>query len=199
MIRDKLFRKVTGISDEDVIAELEKMASVQSLRKGEMYIHRGEPEMQVAFLLSGGIKTFLIQDNGSMYVNCLEARQYAPLLTNGSGPHAPALMNIQTIADTEILKVPMDLVWRLREENPQVASVYDTWLLRYLQEHQEHKQVLCLPTEDRLRWLAEKRPDLVRIASHKDIALFLNMTPERLSTVKKQLLEASTFCEKHKL
>lgn len=148
MIRDKLFRKVTGISDEDVIVELEKMASVQSLRKGEMYIHRGEPEMQVAFLLSGGIKTFLIQDNGSMYVNCLEARQYAPLLTNGSGPHAPALMNIQTIADTEILKVPMDLVWRLREENPQVASVYDTWLLRYLQEHQEHKQVLCLPTED---------------------------------------------------
>ena len=117
MIRDKLFRKVTGISDEDVIVELEKMASVQSLRKGEMYIHRGEPEMQVAFLLSGGIKTFLIQDNGSMYVNCLEARRYAPLLTNGSGPHAPALMNIQTIADTEILKVPMDLVWRLREEN----------------------------------------------------------------------------------
>ena len=94
-----------------------------------------------------------------MYVNCLEARRYAPLLTNGSGPHAPALMNIQTIADTEILKVPMDLVWRLREENLQVASVYDTWLLRYLQEHQEHKQVLCLPTEDRLRWLAEKRPD----------------------------------------
>ena len=178
MIRDKLFRKVTGISDEDVIVELEKMASVQSLRKGEMYIHRGEPEMQVAFLLSGGIKTFL---------------------TNGSGPHAPALMNIQTIADTEILKVPMDLVWRLREENPQVASVYDTWLLRYLQEHQEHKQVLCLPTEDRLRWLAEKRPDLVRIASQKDIALFLNMTPERLSTVKKQLLEAPAFCEKHKL
>ena len=86
MIRDKLFRKVTGISDEDVIVELEKMASVQSLRKGEMYIHRGEPEMQVAFLLSGGIKTFLIQDNGSMYVNCLEARRYAPLLTNGSGP-----------------------------------------------------------------------------------------------------------------
>lgn len=199
MIRDKLFRKVTGISDEDVIVELEKMASVQSLRKGEMYIYRGEPEMQVAFLLSGGIKTFLIQDNGSMYVNCLEARQYAPLLTNGSGPHAPALMNIQTIADTEILKVPMDLVWRLREENLQVASVYDTWLLRYLQEHQEHKQVLCLPTEDRLRWLAEKRPDLVRIASQKDIALFLNMTPERLSTVKKQLLEDSTFCEKHKL
>ena len=70
MIRDKLFRKVTGISDENVIVELEKMASVQSLRKGEMYIHRGEPEMQVAFLLSGGIKTFLIQDNGSMYVNC---------------------------------------------------------------------------------------------------------------------------------
>ena len=112
---------------------------------------------------------------------------------------AAALMNIQTIADTEILKLPMDLVWRLREENLQVASVYDTWLLRYLQEHQEHKQVLCLPTEDRLRWLAEKRPDLVRIASQKDIALFLNMTPERLSTVKKQLLEDFAFCEKHKL
>ena len=199
MIRDKLFRKVIGLSDEAAIAKLKEAATVQSLKKGEMYIYRGEPETQVAFLLSGGVKTFLIQENGSLYVNCLEARPYAPLLTNGSSASAPALMNIQTIADTELLKVPADLVWQLKEECPQVASVYDYWILRYLQEHQEHKQILCLPTEERLRWLMEKRQDLLQIASQKEIALFLNMTPERLSTVKKQLLEDPAFIKKYKL
>lgn len=194
MIRDKLFRKGIGLSDETAIEKLKNAATVQLLKKGEMYIYRGEPEVQVGFLLSGGIKTFLIQENGSLYVNCLEARPYAPLLTNGSSAQAPALMNIQTIADTEILKVPAELVWQLKQESPQVAAAYDYWILRYLQEHQEHKQILCLPTEERLRWLLQKRPDLVQIASQKDIALFLNMTPERLSTVKKQLLEDEAFC-----
>lgn len=199
MIRDKLFRNVMKLTDETVIGELKQASTIQTLKKGEMYIYRGEPETQIAFLIRGGVKTFLIQDNGSLYINCLEARPYAPLLTNGSGVQAPALMNIQAIAETELLKVPFDLVWRLKEQNMQVNAAYEQCMLRFLQEHQEHKRVLCIPTEERLRWLIDRKPELVKTASQKDIALFLNMTPERLSMVKRQILEDKEFCASHNL
>lgn len=188
MIREKIFRKMLGLSDETVVQTLKQAAVLQTLKKGEMYIYRGEPEISIGFLVTGGVKTFLIGENGKSYVNCLEARPYAPLLTNGSGVNAPALMNIQTIADTQVVKIPTSLVWQLKETDRQIAALYEGWVFQYLKEHQEHKQMLCRSTEDRLRWLIETKPEIVKLASQKDIAQFLNMTPERLSTVKRQIL-----------
>lgn len=189
MIREKIFREVMGLTDDVVVQSLTEASQIQSLKKGEVYIYRGEPELYVGFLLSGAVKSFLIGENGKSYVNCLETRPYYPLLTNGSGANAPALMNIQMITDTEILKLPMSLVWQLKQENHQVADLYEKWVFKALKEHQEHKQMLCRPTEDRLRWLLETRPDIMKLASQKDIAQFLNMTPERFSTVKHQILQ----------
>lgn len=182
---DKILKDVLKLKNEKTIRLVKDNAVVRSLKKGEMLIRQDEVQPYIAILVRGGVKCYSILENGKVFVNYLEARPGIPILTDGEEDNTPAMVNVQMIADSEILQIPKTIMPKLMDQ--QLERMINKWLLCFLKECRELRHCWCLPTTERYLWLVRTKPEILSVASQKDIAQLLNMTPQRLSVIRHKL------------
>ncbi len=158
------------------------------LRKKEYMVRQNEKTNHIGFVLSGIFRLTRIDTNGNEWIVGYSFKNDCvcdyPSLINKTA----ATVNIQATTDCEIYLLP------LSELNQFWETDMDTQRLgRYIAEtmfaeiYQRLLGFYCDSPEQRYQALMKRCPNLQELITLKEIALFLGVTPETLSRIRKKL------------
>lgn len=175
------------ISDITAMQRLAQAAQIVSIKKNCMLVEPGEIQEQIPILLSGVCRGFLLDADGRDITDCFVYRPGEVVM--GCNPlGTPSQINLETIADCEVLFLPLSIVLPLMDSCPELMSIYNRYLVEALERHWEEKILMhrCSAMQ-RYQWFLKNYPGLIDTVSNKHIASFLGMTPVTLSRLRRQL------------
>ena len=102
--------------------------------------------------------------------------------------HMVSLLTVEAVRDCELISISADCLRELVQSCQEIALACNRMIGINVIRNMEHEKVITSSrVEDRYRYFLEIYPDLVEKVSKKDIASYLNMTPESLSRLLKNM------------
>lgn len=187
MDKINFFREILGIKKQEILMELARMASVESLKKGELVMESGIPQGNLYFLIRGILRGFFVDVKGKDVTECFVFRYGQVALGAYRLDEAP---NVSIIAETDaqVMKIPKQRIEELIQIYKELLQIYNEFLIREMKEHQIIKHaVYMFNARERYNWFLSQYENLIDQVSHKHIASFLNMTPVTLSRMRKEI------------
>ncbi len=187
----ELWQQIIGIKDNDLLHELEISTSIWKVKSKEIIIEENMVLPNFIFMGTGLTKA-TSQGKGTkrcvMSFNYLPGEPISPI--HDIGVPVRSYCRVETIEDSTMFCIPISKLSELVETNLEAALFYTSMLALSLQNMVEKNQILALGTgRERYQWFLDTYPGLVERVSKKDIAAFLNMTPENLSRIRKTFPE----------
>lgn len=99
-----------------------------------------------------------------------------------------SLLTVEAVKDCELISTSVDCLRELAQSCQEIALACNRMIGITAIKNMEYEKVITSSrVEDRYRYFLEIYPDLVEKVSKKDIASYLNMTPESLSRLLKNM------------
>lgn len=175
------------VRESTVVSRLTAVAKIDHLEKGDLLIENGLPVNYINVLLSGVLRGFLIDKNGKDITDCFAFRT-GEIAAPCHSLDKPAQISIEAITPCEVLKIPVDAVWKLLEERTELVQLYNQYLVQALERHWEIKMVMYqYSAMQRYQWFLKRYPELCQIVNSRHIASFLGITPVTLSRLRTKL------------
>lgn len=158
------------------------------LKRRKVYLRQGTVCKHVAFVVKGALKSYKVDEEGKEHILNFALRDWwiADLYSLISGK--PAVLNIETIEESEVLllahedqemlytKIPkFERFFRILVENALVAS------------QQRLIDNMSLTAEERYLDFIHKYPSIPVLVPQHNIASYLGITPEFLSKIRSRL------------
>jgi CRP-like cAMP-binding protein len=173
---------------KDEMSKLQKLLKPLTLKKGEYFLRAGEIPNRVGFNISGLLRLFYIDYNGSEVTKhfCFEntlAISYSAFLLREESK-----LFIQAIEDTELVTISFYDYNNLLKEHIfwQIAARKLAEMLFILKEKRESELLLKNAQERYIQFLKDY-PNLESRLNQYHIASYLGITPESLSRIKSGL------------
>lgn len=171
-------------ADADLARELTAMARVRPVAKGGRVISAGDEQTQVNILVSGGMRSFLIDQDGREVTDCLMLDTAIPVMPSARFD-VPSPTTIEALFDSVLLSFDLPRFLALLNQSLPLAL----YCIRMLQNawgmHWEVQQVVSqLRADERYRWFCEKHPGLIDQIPNRYIASYLGMSPVTLSRIR---------------
>jgi CRP-like cAMP-binding protein len=160
----------------------------KSLKKGESLLREGDICKHETFITQGCLKSYYEDEQGLEHILdfCIEgwwADDLYSFLTQ-----QPARSSIKAIEDTEVLQINRDDLEIAYEKIPKFERFFRLLFQRaYISQREQINLMLSVPAEERYRQFIKKKPYAEERFSQKDIASYLGVTPQFLSSMKKKL------------
>ena len=170
------------------IAFFTSLLRSRSLANGEFLLREGDVCRYESFVIKGCLKSYYLDENGFEHIlDFLIEEWWADdlfsLLTQ-----TPAKSNIKAIEDTDILQISKIDLESLYQKIPKFERFFRILFQNaYIAQREQINQALAAPAEERYRLFIKKKPYAEKRFSQKDIASYLGITPQFLSTLKKKL------------
>lgn len=158
------------------------------LKKKEFQLTAGEICRQSTFVVEGCLKGFSVDKEGVEHILNFACKDWWIADLYSLLSEKPAILNIEAIADTEVLmlsredqkilynKIPkFERFFRILTENALVAN------------HQRLINNLSLSAEERYHEFMKKYPTVLEYAPLHSIASYLGITPEFLSKIRSRI------------
>ncbi len=177
----KQHQTLDGLSDEDH-ALLEPHLFIVDGRKGEFLRRQGAREMAQYFILDGLLKRVVSNADGKeMILRFADERDmessYAAWRTGTPTPYA-----IVCVTKARVVGLPLTEWADFIETRPQVKEAFEFRVMKVMTEIMAHTITLhLLDAPGRVNRFLRKHPELVDRIPQKDLALYLNLSPETLS------------------
>lgn len=193
MMIQKLFdgiSKYTSLSKQD-----EKLISAtliqKTIRKKQFFLHENQVAKSVAFVTSGCLRSYSIDQNGFEHIlqfappNWWITDMYSFILQKESH------LNINALADTDILLLSREDQLMLFDAIPNLERYFRIITEKSLvNSHQRLLDNLSLTAKQRYLKFCEVYPTLINELPQKQIAAYIGITPEFLSKVRSESLKA---------
>jgi CRP-like cAMP-binding protein len=164
------------------------LLTARSLKAGEFLLREGEVCKYESFIVTGCLKSYYTDENGTEHiVDFLVEEWWADdLYSFFTGK--PASSNIKAIEDSELLQISKPNLKILYQKIPGFERFFRILFQNaYISQKEQINGMLSTDAEDRYRAFLEKKPYAEARFSQKDIASYLGITPQFLSTMKKRL------------
>ena len=184
----KNYLKSFNILTDDEIENLILITTKRDLNKADYYIREGETSKEVAFVLSGILRSFYISNKGEEITYCITfpnnlMTAYSSFITGQSTDE-----NIQAITSVELLIVPKNKIDDLASKNP-------NWMkfLKVVAEQQYielEKRIFQLQKNDALQRYADlikKQPEYIQNIALQYLASYLGITQRHLSRIRREI------------
>jgi len=179
----KSFELLTDIEIEDFI----QLTTHKILKKSEYFIKEGETCKQIAFVLSGSLRTYYISDKNDEITYCIIfpnnlMNAYSSFLTA-----KPTQENIQAIIQSELLIVQKDKFDNLANKNPN--WIYFLKTIAEQQYIELEKRIFLLQKSDaakRYANLMQNQPEYIQKIPLQYLASYLGITQRHLSRIRKE-------------
>jgi CRP-like cAMP-binding protein len=185
----KYLREKIILSEEEVEL-IRKVAIEKKLRRRQYLSQEGDVWKYNAFVCSGLLKTFSIDEKGQEHIMNFSPENYwtgdRESLTNGTRTR----FNIDAIEDTELILIEKVNFETLCKNIPQLNDLVNTILQRsfIVAQNRIHSNI-SLAAEEKYKDFLNKFPFIAsRIPQHM-IASYIGITPETLTRIRRNSLK----------
>ena len=168
--------------------ELEPLLAVAEYRKGDLLVRQGDTEMEQFFILDGMLKR--VVSNAAGHEMILRFAGEAEMDTSYAAWRLGTPMPYSIVAVTKVRAVELGLPqWvEFMERHPDVMSRFEHDVMKLMSEVMAHTITLhLLDAPGRLSRFQRKHAELAGRIPKKELAAYLNLTPETLSRLKQKL------------
>ena len=175
-----------GLTDENMQERLEKQAELIVLKKGDTFIRTGENADRLYFLLEGAAMGWRENPEGRMQADCFLVRSGEPVISDGKiGQTSP--VNFSMLTPGRLLAFPSEEIRMEMESSPELIRRYTEDLLECMRRCMGVRIICQRSARERYEWFLQEYGGSKYRIPDKYIASFLNMAPETLSRIKKEV------------
>lgn len=167
---------------------LEPLLTVAEYRKGDPLARQGDEEMEQFFILEGMVKRVVSNPEGHEMILRFAAETEMDTSYAAWRLRTPTPYSIVAVTKVRVAELPMPLWAEFLEHHPDIKSRFEYDLMKLMSEVMAHTITLhLLDAPGRLARFHRKHPDLAARIPKKELAAYLNLTPETLSRLKQKL------------
>src|SRR6185503_9227855 len=179
--------KHISLSEEET-AFFTSLLKARSLPNGAFLLREGDICKYESFVVKGCLKTYYLDENGLEHIIDFSIEEWwaddlYSLLTQTASKS-----NIKAIEDTDILQIGKTDLEMLYQKIPKFERFFRILFQNaYIAQRDQINLALSASAEERYTLFLKKKPYAEKRFSQKDIASYLGVTPQFLSTLKKKL------------
>jgi len=167
---------------------LEPLLTVGDYRKGDRLARQGDEEMLQFFILEGMVKRVVSNPEGHEMILRFAAENEMDTSYAAWRLRTPIPYSIVAVTGVRTAELPMPQWVDFLEREPEIMSRFEYQVMKLMSEVMAHTITLhLLDAPGRLSRFHRKHPDLAARIPKKELAAYLNLTPETLSRLKQKL------------
>ncbi|HEX5613086.1 MAG TPA: Crp/Fnr family transcriptional regulator [Burkholderiales bacterium] len=168
-------------------AELEPMLTAADHAKGEYLVRQGDEQMEQIFILDGMLKRVVSNPEGREMILRFAAENEMDTSYAAWRLRTPVPYSIVAVTKVRTAMLPMPLWSEFLERHRGLKARFEYEVMKLMSEVMAHTITLhLLDAPGRIARFHRKHPELAGRIPKKELAAYLNLTPETLSRLKKK-------------
>jgi CRP-like cAMP-binding protein len=168
--------------------ELEPLLAIDDYRKGDLLVRQGDSEMEQFFILDGMLKRVVSNAEGREMILRFAGETEMDTSYAAWRLGTPTPYSIVAVTKVRTARVGMPQWVEFLERHPKIKSGFEYEVMKLMSEVMAHTITLhLLDAPGRLSRFQRKHPELSGRIPKKELAAYLNLTPETLSRLKQKL------------
>jgi CRP-like cAMP-binding protein len=168
-------------------SELEPLLTISDYRKGDPLVRQGDEEMEQFFVLEGMVKRVVSNPQGREMILRFAAEGEMDTSYAAWRLRTPLPYSIVAVTKARTAEMPLPLWAEFLERHPEIKLSFEYEVMRLMSEVMAHTITLhLLDAPGRLARFQRKHPELAGRIPKKELAAYLNLTPETLSRLRQK-------------